>query len=66
MASTGKRHKSGYGCQNFRNHPVGGVETIRADELLDFVEVNAGFRVERVSGHEPDCKPRAAALFSRK
>ena len=66
MASTGKRHKIGYGCQDFRNHPIGGVETIRTDELPHFVEVKAGLRVERISGHEPGCKPRAAALFSRK
>jgi hypothetical protein len=34
---TGKRHKSGNGGQNFRNHPVGGVEIIRANEFPKLV-----------------------------
>jgi hypothetical protein len=49
-----------------RNHPVGDVEIIRADEFPNLVKVNVGFRVEIVSGHEPGCERRAAALFSRK
>jgi hypothetical protein len=30
MAPTGERDQSVSGCQNFHNHPVGGVEIIRA------------------------------------
>jgi len=52
--------------QNLRNHPVGGVETIRPNKFPNLVEVKAGFRVEVVSCHELRCDRRAAALFSWK
>ena len=66
VALIGKWNQSPNGCENFRNRSVGGVEIIRANELPNLVEVNTGFRVKVVSGHEPGCERRAAALFSRK
>ncbi len=66
MASTGKRNQGTNGGEDFPNHPVGGIRAIGADELPNFVEINAGLGVERVSGHEPGCNRRAAALLSRK
>ena len=46
VAHIGKRHQGANGGKNFRNHPVGGVEVISANELPNFGKVETGFRVE--------------------
>ena len=66
VAHIWKRHQVANGGKNFRNHPVGGIEVIRANEFPYLGKVETGFRVEFLSGHEPDGERRAAALFSRK
>ncbi len=67
LALAGKRNYGANGCQNFRDHPVGGVEIVRANKFPNLVQVDEGLGVEVVSGHEPEFgERRAAALFSRK
>ena len=66
MAHIGKRHQAANGGKDFRYHPVGGVEILRADVFPNLVKVKTGFRVKIVPGHEPGCERRAEALFSRR
>jgi hypothetical protein len=42
------------------------IAIIRTNEFPNLVEVKTCFRVKVVSGHEPGCERRPAALFSRK
>ncbi len=49
VAHIGERNHSIHGVNNFRNQPVGGVGTIRRNELPNLVEVNPDFRVEIIS-----------------
>ena len=39
MAHIGKRHQGANGGKDFRNHPVGGVEVIRANVFPNLVKV---------------------------
>lgn len=61
-----QRNQPGNLPQKFCYHAIGGIKIVRTDELPDFVQIELRLRVERVSGHEPDFKRRAAALLSRK
>jgi len=62
----GKRNQAFDSGKNLRNHPVGGVEIIRANEFPNLVQIKLSFRMKLISGHEPVGERRAAALFSRK
>ena len=66
MAAIGKRHKSVDSGQNFGNRSVGCVKIIDSDKFPNLIEIQTGFRVEVISGHELGGERRTAALFSRK
>ncbi len=66
VALVWERHQGANGRENFGDHPIGGVKIVAADKFPNLVEVNTGFRVEVISGHEVGWDRRAAALFSRK
>ncbi len=46
VALIGKWNQRANGGQNFRNHPVGGIEIIRTNEFPNLVKVSSGFRME--------------------